>query len=73
MRKWTDAALQQVADDTTIDIMEDIASVGRENVDPLEIILVTCDVENIHDEDRDVLLHMMGYDFREAGAQYLRH
>lgn len=69
MRKWTDAALQQVAGDTTLDIMEDVASVGRENVDPLEIILVTCDVEGIHNEDRDVLLHMMGYELREVGAR----
>lgn len=62
MRKWTDEALQSIADQTTLDIMEDIACLGRDAVDPLEWVVATCDVENIHDDDRDVFFHMMGYD-----------
>lgn len=60
MRKWTDEALQSIADQTTLDIIEDIACFGRDDVDPVEWIVVTCDVENIHDEDREVFFAMMG-------------
>jgi hypothetical protein len=61
VRKWTLEQLQSIAGQTVLDIMEDMQILGRENVDPLEWTVATCDVENIHDEDRKVFFNLMGF------------
>lgn len=63
-RKWSDAQLQAVAEQTTLDIMEDIASLGSENVDPMEWAWATAEIENIHDKDREVFFAMLGMEVK---------
>lgn len=71
-RKWTDEALQELASQTTLDIMEDIACFGRDEVDPVEWAIATVDTENIYEEDRAVFFHMMGVKPSEVEATYER-